>query len=89
MMIEPRDVAARIPACPRCGEKHFTYVMGSGLPLQVEKIRCAQCGANILRAYRAAQPAPFGFTVGQLDRLARILGVLLLAVLLLRLVFAH
>lgn len=88
-MIEPRDVAARIPACPRCGEKHFTYVMGSGLPLQVEKIRCAHCGANVLRAYRAAQPAPFGFTVGQLDRLALIAGVLLLVAFLLRLVFAR
>ena len=84
MMIEPRDVAARVPACPKCGEKHFTYVMGSGLPLKVEKIRCAQCGANILRAYHAAQPTRFGVTVGQLDRLALLVGALLLAVLLLR-----
>jgi predicted RNA-binding Zn-ribbon protein involved in translation (DUF1610 family) len=89
MMIEPRDVAARIPVCPKCGEKHFTYVMSAGLPLKVEKIRCAQCGANILRAYRAAQPAPFGLTVGQLDRLAVIVGALLLGALLLRLFFAR
>ena len=89
MMIEPRDVAARFPACPKCGEAHFTYVMSESLPLNVEKIRCAQCGANILRAYRAAQPAPFGFTVGQLDRLALAVGTLLLAVLLLRFFFAR
>lgn len=88
-MIEPRDVAARVPECPKCGEKHFTYVMGSGLPLKVEKIRCAQCGANILRAYRAAQPALFGFTVGQLDRWGLIAGALLVAVLLLRLIFVR
>lgn len=38
-MIEPREVARHVPACPRCGEKHYTYVMGSGLPLKVQKIR--------------------------------------------------
>jgi hypothetical protein len=86
-MIEPRDIASRVPMCPKCGDRHFTYVMGSGLPLKVKKIRCAQC-ANILRACRAAQPAPFGLTVGQLDRLALIVGTVLLAVILLRTFFA-
>jgi ribosomal protein S27AE len=45
-MIEPRGVTSRVPSCPRCGEKHYTYMMASGLPLKIEKIRCAQCGAG-------------------------------------------
>lgn len=85
-MIEPCEVARRVPACPECGEKHYTYVMASGLPLKMRKIRCAQCGANILRVFRNAQLTPFGFTVGQLDRLAILFGVALLAALIIRFV---
>lgn len=81
MLIDPRKVASRIPACPKCRERHFTYVMREGLPLRVHKIRCAQCGANILRAYRRAQPAGFGLTVGQLDWLALVVGLMLLLAL--------
>lgn len=86
-MIDPREVARRVPVCPKCGETHYTYVMASDLPLSASKIRCAQCGCNILRAYRAAAPAPFGLTVGQLDRLAVLFGAALLAVLLIRFLF--
>jgi hypothetical protein len=81
MLINPRDVASRISACPKCGERHYTYVMREGLPLTVHKIRCAHCGTNILRAYRRAQPAGFGLTVGQLDRFALAVGVMLLIAL--------
>lgn len=88
-MIDPRDVARHVPACPRCGEGHYTYVMAGDLPPRVQKIRCAQCGANILRAYRQSQPALFGFTVGQLDRLAVLLGVALLILLAIRLLIGR
>lgn len=50
----------------------------------MREIRCAQCGADILRAYRETQPAFFGLTVGQLDRLALVVGAALLIVLLIR-----
>ncbi|HEX5006996.1 MAG TPA: hypothetical protein VFV70_07770 [Hyphomonadaceae bacterium] len=88
-MIDPRDVAGRVPSCPRCGEKHYTYVMAAGPPPKVEKIRCAHCGANILRAYRSAQPTFFGLTIGKLDRLALLTGVALLVLLAVRLFFVR
>jgi len=88
-MIDPREVASRVPACPKCGEQHYTYVMKPGLPLAVETIRCAQCGANILRAYRAAQPTMFGITTSKLDRLALVVGVALVVVLAVRFLIAR
>lgn len=74
-MIQPRDVAARVRQCPACGCDHYTCEMAPGLPLQIKAIRCDQCGADILRAYRAAAPAFFGLTMGQLDRLAMASGI--------------
>jgi hypothetical protein len=84
MTFDPRDVAGRVPACPKCGEKHYTYEMAPNLPLKVKKIRCAQSGADILRAFLDAEPNGFGFTIGQLNRLALWVGVALLAVFLLQ-----
>lgn len=73
-VIEPRDVATRVRQCPKCGTAHYTFEMHQGLPLRVKAIRCAQCGANILRAYKARAPTPLGLTVRQLDRLLLISG---------------
>lgn len=49
----PREVASRIPKCPACGHTRYEATMlPSGTKLRLDAIRCRQCKADILAAYR-------------------------------------
>lgn len=85
--IDPREVAARIRKCPTCGSDHYVIELAEGLPPKIRALRCAACGADILRAYRAAAPTPFGITIGQLDRLVLLTGAAFAVVMLFRFLF--
>ena len=86
-MIDPKDIAARIPVCPMCQTAHYAMEMSPGLPPKVKALRCAKCGADILRAYRRLQPVAFGLTLDAIDRLLIATGAALVVALALSLTF--